>query len=383
MDELTLQKKMRNYQEEQTKENQKRSSENKALSIHLNENALADFILNFLGRKEKLIYNDKLYFLIRLNDFEQFYYLLNDKLSKEQNIFIDHFHVSITYNDKTKREISGIKGLNSFVETRDVIPKDVTLSWKIIVQYPNAKTLETQTVDLTFILNKEKSAEGEILLTINHTNQVWGIEVVNLIKDKIKLLTIFPSKKYKIAKIVNYFLDYKIISNLTSMLMAAVMLIIVNATSTYKNSPNYYNLFSSIGNFEVPSDQIQLAIQAAEKLDSKDLSKFISDEIVKDPRLNENLKSISETKKIFVLDMFWWIICSIFFIFIFLKFYSKKVMQYYKIDSYILINSKSENEYKNDIQSKSTGEFISITLVFISITCGIIANFIYQSIRSW
>lgn len=54
------------------------------LLIGIDKNHLADLILNFLGKKEVLSYEAKKTFILRLNDIEQFYYLLESKIAKEQ-----------------------------------------------------------------------------------------------------------------------------------------------------------------------------------------------------------------------------------------------------------------------------------------------------------
>ncbi|POZ54015.1 hypothetical protein [Methylovulum psychrotolerans] len=178
-------------------------NKNSELSVILSEQKFADMILNFLGKKEKLTYHlKKTAFLIRQNDIEQFYYLLDSKIAKEHHVYIDHFSVNISYNDSTSREISGIESLNKFLETRDVIPSDVTMSWNIIIKYPKSDTIENQRVQLSFIKgnNSDNYGNGEVLLVIEHTNQAWGVEVLNLFKDKIAELSIKQTKKFNFIK---------------------------------------------------------------------------------------------------------------------------------------------------------------------------------------
>jgi hypothetical protein len=142
------------------------SDKNSELSVILSEQKFADMILNFLGKKEKLTYRLKeTSFLMRQNDIEQFHYLLDAKISKEHHVHISHFSVNISYNDGSSREISGIDALNKFLETRDVTPSDVTMSWNIIIKYPKSETIENQRIQLSFIRNGTND-DGEILLVI-------------------------------------------------------------------------------------------------------------------------------------------------------------------------------------------------------------------------
>ena len=188
---------------------------NKEISIKLNEESFSDLILNFLGKKEKIKYTNTTTFNIRLNDIEQFYYLLDEKIKKEQFTHINNFTLAIIYNDNTSRELTGIEKLNEFNETRDVYVTGLTLTWNIILKFPKNETVENQKIDISFyIFDKEKDEEnisdGYVLINIEHTNQAWALEVLNLLKTHTGNLITKQSNKSIYYKKIKNNLSYKL-----------------------------------------------------------------------------------------------------------------------------------------------------------------------------
>jgi len=161
--------------------------------LSLPENTFADMIVNFLGKKEKLSYKKKTYFILNLNDITQFYYLLDEKIKKEQFTHLNYFSLIINYDDSTSREINTIERLEMFHETRNVVPVSISMSWNIILKFPNSETIENQKIDLLFNITDE-IIDGTVSLDIQHTNPAWGVEVLNLFTDNIKKVSIQENK---------------------------------------------------------------------------------------------------------------------------------------------------------------------------------------------
>ena len=254
----------------------------KELSILLAQQTFVDMVLNFLGTKEKLNYRTDNDFILRLNDIEQFHYLLEAKIAKEQTVHINHFSVAISYHDGTSREINDIRALNGFIETRDVLPRSVTLTWNVVVDFPTSTSVENQTIELTFSTNRKAEKLGEVILTINHTNQAWGKDtkkqsaILNLVKNREELLQKHLDEENK-----------KIITRL----------------------------------------------------------EFLG---------------------------------SVFAIWIAFYLYLNYSIKYFKTQSHILINNRSEKQYNSEREKQSKTEYYSITSVCVAIIIGVIGNFVYQ-----
>jgi hypothetical protein len=356
-------------------------------SLSLTDKIFADIILNFLGNKEILKYEDNLNFILRMNDLEQFYYLINEKIVKEHPVSLDHFHVRISYSDKTNRELSGINQLNSYLETRDVLPIDVTLTWNILVQYPNASTVENQNIELSFFkINKRSGSDcsGRLLLTINHTNQAWGIEILNLIKDKIQEIAIPPHRAFKNATLLNSFFfsrDQGLLFTLI-IIMSSLVLNTFFLQSISTKSEDFLEI-GKIWNKYPDMPEVRQAIFAVENLSSDDLKLFAS-EYIKNPELRSTLIELAtnsskiEAKKSSFKPLFPGLIILLFLAF---NFYLRKTIRYYEINSHILTSRRAETQMDNEKLSKGKLEYVSISALLITVFCGLATSAIYQLLQ--
>lgn len=214
----------------------------KDFMVSLPQNVFADIIINFLGKKETTSANfDDSHFVIGLNEIKQFYYLLFEKLEKEQNSQLSIFYVSISYDDGTVKTINTFESLDVFFETKNVSVVSITLSWQIIQKFPNSETFETQKIDLSFI------SHGEISLNIDHTNKSWANEVEFLFTEQIKK-TMLPKKKVNSFIKGNYFLIFQ--SMLDFIIFVTVITLIISVIVIYTESnsivnPVYRGFFSN------------------------------------------------------------------------------------------------------------------------------------------
>ncbi|SFH28187.1 hypothetical protein SAMN05216299_10526 [Nitrosospira sp. Nsp14] len=363
---------------------------NQELSLQLNEKTLADLILNFLGKKEKLNYREGLTFVLSHNDIEQFYYLLNKKIEKEQNIHIEHFLVTVSYHDNTEREISGIEALNKYLETRDVYPESVTLTWNIVVKYPNAETIENQVIELTFVTTAEKElgkkgdevdTDGAVILSISHTNQAWGIEVLNLLKDKIRQVALLRPQRYLLARKIysTFYRRERFSLFLTTMMMIGMTASMFFAEDKKSDQPSHYKFLEAVSQSGL-SSEAAVAIIAVEKMRPEYLE-ATADKLIKHPDLKESLRTISQvknTKDSLAKQVLWGFTALNACLFFFYPFYLKKVMAHFGERSHILLTKRAGSNRINELAGKSKGEFYSLTFIAFSLATGIVGNFIYQ-----
>lgn len=367
-----------------------------AFPINFNKKTLAELFLNFLGKKEKLSFRTKADFLIRLNDIEQFYYLLNSKISKEQNIFIEHFSVTFEYNDDTSKTAYQIDGLNRFNETRDVIPRSVSMFWNIVTKYPNAETIENQKIECSFIKNTED--KGDIILEINHTNQAWGIEVLNLFTDKIAQLVVEDSKKYTYSKKAVSLLHPAKEGFMALMFLfiffGMIYLFIVNSMSSiitgkieesaYKEGNLKSNEYHKLLKFykETPDkENAHLAVFALQHASLGDIKKSVENKEFGSSELNSIINDIIEEEtvsKISGRKFLFKITSSFLAIWIGLMFYFKKAVLYYGNKSFILINVRSEKEYDEYNRLKNKTGFYTLTAFIVAALSGVVGNIIYS-----
>jgi len=347
--------------------------------LSITEKNFADIILNFLGNKQILSFTAEDDFNITLNDLEQFYYLLDEKIQKENYTNIDYFSVTILYHDKTTREITGIKALNSYLETRDVSPKSIVLTWNIILNFPNSQTIDNQKVEVLFKIDEK---HGDILLTIEHTNQAWGIEILNLLKDHIQSLLIYKPKALKIAEEIHSLIN---VNNILSILLLIIVMMSTFSLSNMKSEQadkerikaKHVSKLMNIGISENKIAETLFASYVIEK-DYKNpilLNNFTSLKLKKEL---ESFIQIEDKKRNKILNKE----NSILFLIVGVSFgvamFTNQIINYYGTKSFIVITRRSEKDYENFKNEKSKVQYFSLALLGFSIICSVIANIIYQ-----
>lgn len=359
--------------------------EQQPIQLYLTHSSFAEIILNFLGNKQSLNY--ELFdqnFKLEKNDLEQFYYLLEDKLAKENTTQISHFNCIIHYFDDTSREINSIKALTEFYETRNVLVKSVSLKWNIILNFPNAQSVENQVIELTFDTYDKNFSNGDIYLNIQHTNQSWGIEVLNLFKDHISNLII---SKTKIEKIFNFISN--VISFRNMPIFAMVIMIFVVSNSIFKLEEK-----KNTSEFQIDSLKI-ISEQSNDNIDNKErIERLLSFYIITNKIKLDDYSSFIESPKINTILLNFnkdlenktssYLISTLIFIFLFIailisiKIYVVYALNYYSQKAYILLSKQTENHYNNFVSKKSTYSFYSFTLILISVITSLIASFVYK-----
>ena len=353
--------------------------DNNQLALTIKENDLANIILNFLGKKETLIYEQEdINFKLYRNDIEQFYYLLNTKIEKESYSNITHFSVTFFYNDNTKREINEIETLNSFLETRDVIPKKIILSWNIILNFPNTQRIENQEVRVEFnILEKTNS----ILISIKHTNPVWGTEVLNLFKEHSKSLIDKESQVLVFSKqVIQLFRLENILSTILLLFLPIMLSILYNENNIPFNKKQTEIISILIDSEEKHSISNLETILISDIITKKDTNKEIVS-VIKDKKTRAilNLYILEKENKLRDKRMMTFIVISTiagFILIIYLLL--KQNIKYFSEKSFILTTARSEKSYDLYKKSKNKMEYYSFSFIFFSVIIGLLVNALYQ-----
>jgi len=360
-------------------QNQLTQAGNQEVSIALNRDTFAQLILNFLGKKEKLSLKKRVDFVLNHNDIEQFYYLLNAKIDKEPSTSVEHFLVTLNYNDNTVRQISGIEALNAFLETRHVIPQSITLTWNIIVKYPNAPTVENQNIELTFITNNKENQtyeEGEVILSISHTNQAWAAEVLNLLRDKINGVTLSRPKALGWHEAYLFFFGKDMI------LMFLALCVMVGAMFSQETGSERAKAYYQVATAVTDSTNLRdtaIATMAVHVLDASH-TRDTAEKLVKSEELKKSLIQVADEKEHKDSRRIW-ILVSILglgLLLLFCRHYCAKSIKYFARESHILITSRAENLYKTQNEAKSKMEFFSLTLTAFTLATGLVVNIVWQ-----
>lgn len=357
------------------------------LAISIKQNDLADMILNFLGKKETLTYQrENINFILYPNDIEQFYYLLNTKIEKESYSNITHFTVTFLYHDNTKREINGIENLNTFLETRDVLTREIILSWNIILSFPNTQKIENQKVTVHFNITEPMNS---ILVSIEHTNPVWGAEVLNLFKEESLSSIIEKPQSLILSERLLHFFKYNQLYNavislfLIFMLFFIFMLIPLIENKDYSNKDALLLASELINNNKddlVNDIEVKILLNS---FNNSNIHKELTN-IIQNPKIKSFYQTLVENEKK-TSDKFSKLLKNtayIFSAFIGILFISylliKQNIKYFSERSFILITSRSRKAYEIYKKSKNKTEYYSLSLIAFSMIIGLLVNLLYQ-----
>lgn len=377
------------------------------VTLDIAEEYLADLIVNFLGAKEKLTYKDDKAFKIRINDLEQFHYLLEEKIERGGYAHVNNFIITVSYNDdKTTRSITSIKALKEYLEIRSVTPSQVTLEWHIVLRFSNQNSITTQKIELSFSPH-ESPNHGDILLVINHTNQAWGIEILNLLKTKIIEISIETPPIVRRSETI---IKNMIFSNYMNVVISLLLLTGLLVASGLLSSPDTAPSLPKPDKLSVVTHSLIEGYYSKSKKESKEYEKglflvknihltqlesstklYIKNEKVKSSILNyvneeyeeinqktEVVKKANENKLSFKGFLWRIIVYGILIpylgLYFFPKLYLKRTIQYYGTKSFLLLTPNSEKEYQSYLNKKRKLEYFTVTALVFSIIAGLIAT---------
>jgi len=358
------------------------------ISLSIEKNTLADIVVNFLGNKEKLFYEDECSYLLRRNDLEQFYYLVDEKIKKEHYIYINSFSVHVSYNDKTSRLINSIEELNRFLETRDVISESVTLTWNVILKYPDAenRTIENQKIELSFFKSDDVNL-GAIKLIVEHTNQAWGGEILNLIKDKILDVCVEEPKIVRLSRLV---LSKMTFGNYALVVLILVVILGLGNILNRVPEPNdksilAYEIFQEnysknealVGDYE-KSILMLGYLHISQVKEATD--RLIHDEVIKKKLLtyyNDNIDTGIDYSEFFKIIFYFFVFPVVCFYFV-PNAYLKRTINYGSQKCFVLVTPRSEKEYEKYVSDKNRIQYMGITAATFAIITSAIGSYFYN-----
>jgi hypothetical protein len=352
--------------------------------IEFDKETISRIILEFLGNKETLNYSKKgQSFLLRHNDLAQFHYLLDQKLANQKDILTLHLNVDFHFSDGTIRSINDISSFEKINEINNVNTDRVTLTWKIINKFHGHKNIETQVIELSFIVASE-----EIILNITHTNQSWALEIFELLRKKIIEITQKDSLLIHFYKsIVKMDISNFIITYFFAVILAFFTLSKLSAPpiDTNKLDP-IQTIFNNYKATESKEDLL-ISLSILDKYENEQALYLLEKNKILDPKSQENLiKTLdadinkdSTFKKI----ANWSIFLFIFFILIpsILIIYPNYALKKLRKPSYIIINNYMESMYEKKIDSMKGFGFYGATAFSLSVFTGVVGCIIYDFVK--
>lgn len=166
-------------------------------TVTLPRRKFAAFLLGFLGPRETLSKSYPNDFVVKLDDIFQFHHLLVQKIKKKNFISLSLAISTLHYEDGTHRTINTIEALEKFHEYRDLGVISFNLVWQFLFREPEEALIQQQKVNVLFN-TQDTGTAGAIAISIEHTNQVWAVEVLHLFEEPIKKVSVQYSLPYRI-----------------------------------------------------------------------------------------------------------------------------------------------------------------------------------------
>jgi hypothetical protein len=147
---------------------------------------------------------------ITLDSIENFYHLIQQRITQQNSGVLVRFTCLIQYQDGTSIELNNIDDLRIYTEVGPKISIGVALSWLYFIKFPDSSTPEPQAIDvwmecetgaidfknrnsgefssLKMRNSFERRYTGRISFRIAHTARTWGFDMENMLSSYIKNL---------------------------------------------------------------------------------------------------------------------------------------------------------------------------------------------------
>ncbi|MGB3508749.1 MAG: hypothetical protein WBA93_05810 [Microcoleaceae cyanobacterium] len=178
-----------------------------SISLSVERDAFQEFVVSLLGKPESVEGYVEGAFEIDFGGFEQLNYIIDDRITKQNQSVLVEFRAKLFFNDNSSLSFSGINSFQEYKERRNLICTGFIFTWVYLVEFHDKKVPEKQEISVSSVEegtpSSAKSKSRKIELTseifdisfvnqipkINYsircTNQGWGIEISQLVRNCI------------------------------------------------------------------------------------------------------------------------------------------------------------------------------------------------------
>ena len=138
-------------------------------------------------------------FDIDITDVENFYHLIEQRLSEQNKGRLVQFTTNISFDDGTSVEVPSLDGIRSYSEVRPIVSTSVILTWVYLVTFANASIPERQQIEVKIDTTRVGNSTGgktytvpdnKLSYRITYTARTWGADIENLLKNHLRSLII-------------------------------------------------------------------------------------------------------------------------------------------------------------------------------------------------
>ncbi|NES05386.1 MAG: hypothetical protein F6K22_22735 [Okeania sp. SIO2F4] len=182
---------------------------NSSISLDVNREAFKDFVVSLLGKPESVEGYVEGAFEINFGGFEQLNQIIDNRITKQNQSVLVEFRAKLFFNDNSSFSFSGVKSFQEYEnkERRNLICTGFIFTWIYLVEFHDKKVPERQEISVFSVEEgtpysaKSKSTKmkstaltiyigvadkiPQISYSIRCTNQGWGIEIAELVRNCI------------------------------------------------------------------------------------------------------------------------------------------------------------------------------------------------------
>ncbi|MGN8070623.1 hypothetical protein [Mucilaginibacter sp. 22184] len=326
------------------------------LALPFDNDQFKEFIVGLLGKPQTITKRISGNFEIHLKDLQSFYDLVIQRVSQQNNGKLIQFNIKIYFTDRSTVQLGSYHELVTYNEVKPIISEAVQLSWDFLIQFHDKTQPEKQSIELLIIATNKLLEEddslsfllpkrGEFKITIQHTARSWGSDMENMLSNQIESHLIKDNKYRKFIK------KY---SSKISIGFSAL-----------------FFLSSIIGSFVITQGFI-----------NSELKKVQSFSLVKTHTVDQQLNFLTSyiasgvsTQHYFKVSIF--LLISLLTSIGFGIWIDNTASN--SIQPSFLVLTRKANEYKDETKKKLEKTWtVFFTSIFLGITTGVIANFIFK-----
>ncbi|TWX72051.1 hypothetical protein ESZ36_02125 [Colwellia demingiae] len=168
----------------------------------------AEFISSLISKGQTLERSFDCLFELRVEDLRQFYILLGQRGLQNSGEIIS-FHAQMFFSGGGHVSLNSPEEFFSFNELKKSTTRNISLEFVFLIQFPNKKNPEKQTVAISISPGVQKgdesiysyrtpAPESKISISISHTERTWANDIVNLFEDFLGNHTIQSPKLVRV-----------------------------------------------------------------------------------------------------------------------------------------------------------------------------------------
>ena len=325
------------------------------VQLPLTQKGLTEFIGNLLGEPQRVQGVLEGSFIVDIGGIEKLYTTIMQRIKQQNKSQLIEFISKVFFDNDTNVTIKDLEGLTSYRNLEDFKIVRLELTWSFLIEFEDKKAPEKQTIRICFDVNhmvkrlrsKYFLMGAGIVYEISYTARTWGVDLENLIRVAIKSTFIQKNK----------------LKEVFTRIKTPISIIIPSLI---------YIIFFSINAFFVNNYLDNSVREIVEKISSIELGEqfsFIAKYLASIPWYK-----FTTYNNLFLILML--VVCIVFGI------YLDDILDDILTDkSFIFLtdNDKATIMHKvsKELGKQKTKYFITL---FINILCGVVSNFLFQSI---